>query len=418
MVIIERIGKRIGIDLTYVIKNGLFLYSASITSTVLKTFLAFALLTYLSVRDYGIYNFIFSVIGVLAVTSVPGISEALSRHVAKTGRKYEWGYFLKRVRWSFIGSMCILVVAGYTNYIAGDSRIAFLLVVCAFLFPLYKSSDIVQSFLSGTESFKKQSIYSIISCICINVSLIILAFVYGSAEFLVLGMIIITIVLNLLYMFFEEKEKEPTIEKDVISYGMNLSLSSIIGSVSTHFDKLLLAFLLGVEALAIFSASKIFLELSKSFIKSSLPIFIPKFSRMKQHSFVKLMKRTLLPVFLLSIFVGAIFYFAIPVAFSLFKEDYLVAVPYAQFLLLAIPPLAITFLFNQFLRAQARMKEIYTFEFSGSILNILLLLVLVFFYGIKGAVFAIVLQRYSIMFLSMYLVLKSTWASETRTLDQ
>ena len=98
-----------------------------------------------SKETFGIYQYILSIISILAIFTLPGMQSALTRAIAR-GKEGTLNVCLKeKIKWSLIGVLgCLAVSAWYLvhqNFILGKS-----FLIASFLFPIPRILGVVFCF--------------------------------------------------------------------------------------------------------------------------------------------------------------------------------------------------------------------------------------------------------------------------------
>ena len=150
----KRYSSKVGLDLPYFIKGGFWLSVSQFFNTLKGFILSVVLANILSKEAFGEYSFVLSILGVVGVFALPGMSLAIIQSVAKG---YEGTYFrgLREVfKYSWIGSV-ILVGMSIYMYFKGNFNLSTIFLILSVMFPFYSISGYYYSFLNG----KKDLIY-------------------------------------------------------------------------------------------------------------------------------------------------------------------------------------------------------------------------------------------------------------------
>ncbi|MGB2878349.1 MAG: oligosaccharide flippase family protein, partial [Dehalococcoidales bacterium] len=85
--VIGKIGKGLDVDLGYYIKNNSYLITAQGVIFLSGLASSVVLARLLSKEAYGQYNYFFSILGILAISSLPGMTAAII-HAVANGRDW------------------------------------------------------------------------------------------------------------------------------------------------------------------------------------------------------------------------------------------------------------------------------------------------------------------------------------------
>ena len=102
---------------------------------------------------YGQYQYIVSILGVIALFSLPGMNVAIVRASAQGFDRTLWEGTKTRLRFAFLGSVALAVIAGLLAY-QGRPAMARAALISAVLFPLLSPLDSYLSYLNGKRQFR------------------------------------------------------------------------------------------------------------------------------------------------------------------------------------------------------------------------------------------------------------------------
>ena len=370
----------------------------------LLTSVAFA--HYVSKETYGQYQYLLSILAVLGVFSLRGVPASLTRSVA---RGFE-GSFLpaikKRLKWALAGSIIGLVMAGY--YFFKDN--ALLTVGCliiAALMPLYETADTYLAYLEGKKDFRQRAKLNILAQFVYSSSILIAIYFFPRVFPILIASLLFGAATKWLFnLSIIKKTKDKGTEDDVIQYGKHLSLMAVISMTAQQLNKILVFHYLGPVDLAIFSFANLPQSQATSALGNLRTIAYPKISEKDKKIFIKSWFRKIL---LLTFFIalGAIlYYFIAPFLFKIFFPNYLSSVKYSQILFLLVLFFPISFL-PLILQAQKKQKELYRWNISTSVLEIILLFLLIPPYGLWGLIYAQLTSKTIASIYTIFIFVKS-----------
>ena len=394
--VINTIGKWLGIDLEYYIKNNAYLLIAQgvILLSGLATSVVLARL--LSKEDYGQYNYFFSIIGILAISALPGMGAAIMQAVAN-GRDQ---VFIKgtktRFKWSLIGAaVCLLI--GIYYYSSGETLLGKCFLVSSLFFPFYASFDGFYAFLNGRQRFDLSSRYRSIYWVLLTLAVILAVYFTRNLLWVVAAYLATS---TILYIFFLSNtirtgNLNRHEDKTAITYGKQLTGIQAIGIVALRFDKLIIGIALGFSDLAIYSIAVMIANLPSLLLTSVSTTIFPKIAVMDEKVAYDEIKRRL-PWLLVGIVIvcgiGALLCpYVIP---WLYSSKYLDSVLYTQ--LLFIPVILgtlATVLRRGALQAQRKTRELFKLNMFVSIFELIALVLFALKFGILGIVVAKALAR-------------------------
>lgn len=383
-----------GLDLKYFISGGFWLTLGQIFSTAIAFLLAIFFAKFLPKETYGIYSFVLSAAGILAIANLPGIGDAITQAVA---RNYEGSLLpaLKmRIRWGLLGSAAGLAAAAY-YYFNGNITFAVSFFIVSLFLPLMDSFNLYDAFLSGKKLFNISVKYNIAGQIFSAGILIAAIFLTKDIFWILLAYFAPLMLANFIFFQITLKKYAPNRQEDpnTISYGKHLSAMRIIGTIANYLDGILVFHYLGAASLAIYAFAIAPPEQLKGLLKNLNILILPKFSQRTREELKTAMRHQ---VFKLSAIIAPIvilYILAAPYIYEIFFPRYLDAVFYSQ-LFAASLIFGVNIIPFTILQSQMAQKELYWYNTIGSIAQIALLFILIYLFGLLGAVSARILTRF------------------------
>jgi len=327
----------------------------------------------------------------LSIFSLPGVNTSLIKAIAKKKDGTLDLAIKERFKFSLLGSLASLMIAGWYIYNANQA-LALAFLVVAFFLPFQYVFPIFLSFWNGRKDFKRSSKYELLSAILVaavtipviiytNNPILIIVALFGSQSFLD-GL--------LLLRTRKEKENEEVLE-ETIGFGKNLTMMLVISSFVGQIDKIILWKFFGPAQLAIYS----FAQLPIQKVEGAMPIgslALPKIGeRNFQEIKVGIMKK-FKKLFLISIPLFLAAFLSAPFLYKILFPQYIESVPYFQafsFILLLSP----FTLLSASLISEMRKKDLYIIQTATPFFKIALFLALIPFFQIWGVVLAAVISQ-------------------------
>lgn len=355
--------------------------------------LALALLStnLLSPEIYGSYQYILSLLGLFAVTSLPGMGTAIVRAEAQQRNETLARSISAMLLWSLLGSIGLLFLA-VQNTLANHQEVAQAMFGIAILFPLYTVAPTWRYVFLGRELYKRSFQASLWIESVSLITTIIAIIVSGKLGALLLGSIGVSTVMAMililpLYKTSRRQLSTQKLESD-IKYGKNLSSSYAVVAATNFLDKVLVGHFLGLTELATYSVASMIPEQLKAILSVSSTTLLPHFSKQEYDDSAKkrLLRWFVVATGILSLGIAA--YCAVsPHIFAFAFRQYLSAVPYNQLLALGLLAIPLQTL-DSFFRGQQAEQVILKSTLFTSITSLVLQAVLVPSFGIWGAVAA------------------------------
>jgi O-antigen/teichoic acid export membrane protein len=192
----------------------------------------------------------------------------------------------------------------------------------------------------------------------------------------------------------------------MLSYGKNLTVMSTLGVISSHLDKIILFHFLGAAQVAIYTFAIAIPEQLKSFIAKLSTLAFPKFSEKSKEEIRKTIWIKLLLMGIILFLISVVYIALAPIIFSVLFPLYTDSILLSQIFAASLFTLVINIPLDV-LRALKKTKELYYFNISTAIVRITLAVILIYFYGLTGAIFSWIFYRV-ISLIYLLILLKKT----------
>jgi O-antigen/teichoic acid export membrane protein len=392
--LLQNAQKFLRTDINYLVKSGSWIALGNGFQTFAGLLLAIAFANLVTPEIYGTYKYVISIAGIAGAFTLSNMGTAITQAVA---RGYEGSFragFKQVFKWS-IGIVLFALIVGIYYYLKGNTTLALGMLFVALSYPVLHSAILYRNYLDGKKDFKRRALYLII-WETIEVGAMVITIFRTHDIILILAVFFITNALPPLFFYFRTLSLyHPNEKKDpgTSTYGKHLSVIYLLHMFGNNIDKLLIFHFLGPVELAVYS----FAILPVDKVNGSLPILqviaLPKFSNTDKDT----LKKTLPRKVLIFSFIMTITFFVaiaiIPFVYHFIFSQYANSIVYAQvyaLMLLTVPAI----LFGQALTAQVQTKALYHINISTNVVKIIALLALLPFYGLWGAIIALLLTRF------------------------
>jgi len=388
------------------LQNIIFVFALNALQRIFGLATVYVLVRTLTQNQFGDYQFILSIVGVLTIFSLPGLNNAVMQSTARG----MWGTFRLVLKPSFLSSLIgslILCGVGAWYLLVKDSNLFLAFYVAAILFPFTHSLKYWKALKVGKEKFLsllliEGSFALLTALLVIGVSLA----VPGSIIYPLFIVLAIPAIQNFIltgYMLKKIDRVSP-VETGSIQYGIKITLYSSLNIIANHIDKLLIYGFFSPASLALYFAAERMSELTKSIAQNLAAVLAPRFA--KTESYTDRLDR-ILNVF--SIGLGtAIIIFAFTflpwIMNILFEENYTEAIPYAQALLCTVAIGNHASLRNRFVNSKLDEKSNRDITISMSLIRICASAIFVPILGILGAVVATFIYRISTVLIMHHII--------------
>ena len=404
--IVKKISKIVGIDLDYFIKGGFWTATPLFLESGINALMAILFANLVAPETYGEYRFFVTILLTLFIFSMPGISTAAIRSVAKKYDKSFLDATKFRFLFSLIGSLGLLVTGLYFQFFGTPK---FYYYIAALFFPFIYSFRTYSDYLMGKEKYRNQAIFYscqliianvllVLSILTKNVFVIIITYLAAWA----FSSLLLHKVVSIKYKKDIKKSKK---DKNLLSYGINLTLVEVLPVLASNVDKILITYYLGFKTLAVYAIAQTISKQYSLSIKPLMRILLPKLSKQKDawKTYVKIRSKIAYAILFSTAVCLAGIIVAPFIVNIFFPPDYKDAIIYSQLLFAGFIFALGSSVFHNYLTSQKNVKSLYIAKFYPSMLRIILLAVLLPFYGIYGAIGAIVLTNYYVFFQAFYL---------------
>jgi O-antigen/teichoic acid export membrane protein len=392
-------------DLHYVVKGSFWIVSAQALASFTSFFLAIAFAHFLSKEDYGNYKYILSVAGLISAISLSGLSTSIVQSVARGFENIFNKSFWLNIKWSIGMILTAIGISGYyfvqKNYLLGSS-----MLVVALLAPIVNGSLLYRSFLNGKKEFRATSLYNsiltIVPALAVFGTMVYfpnpfwIVLVYFGSNALVAGFI----------HFYVRAKWKPNkqIDPESDTYSKHLSAINILDMIATNLDKVILFQHLGATSLAMYSFATAIPEQIRNLFKAIPTLAVPKLAEKTNEDIQKVIYKKIFKLFLITIPVIILYYFAAPFIYRLIFPQYIEAIVFSQ--VFAIILLMEGGLSGSVFEARMAIREQYILNVASNVVKIVLLYILMILYGIWGVIFARIISRFIGFGIALYLLRK------------
>ncbi len=390
--LLRRTERMTGTDNVYVAKNTTYLILNQAIS-VLNGFVLYILIARFLPQDiYGQYKYFLSLFSLFAIAGLTGTETALIRSVAQGKEGSLRTAFRLKFNWSLIGSAISLIGAGYYLF-QQRHDLAIALILLAIFSPLIYASNVYAAFLSGRKAFDRYTQYTILSTLISFVGMAV-SFIFVRNPVTLFALFLLTSLPSvLLYILSQRRVQNQEADSTLPSYSRYLSLLDIFGIVATNIDSVIVFHFLGATNLAVYSLAIIPVEQLKGFLKAFQSIAFPKFAIRTLKEIKQRLNRIILLFIGFLLAMTAAYILLIGPFFHLFFPRYAASIPYTQIAALSLVFVVPSTLLISLFQAKTLKKETALFSTISYTIQIALVFVLTWKYGLWGAIWSRVIAR-------------------------
>lgn len=396
-------------DMVYLAKGGFWLTLSNIASSVFSLILAMAFSRLISQSDYGTYQYIISTVGILSIPTLVGINTAIVQSVAKGNDQTLISGLKVKIKWGLLGSLASLVAAAYYFY-KGNSVLGYGFGLSAFFIPLWENIGIYIHYLQGKKLFRQISVYEMISHgFSVTALIVCLLFISKDPVILVMTFFASWSIARLFFYKHTLKHFPPNNSDDpgMKVYGKHLTIMSVIGTLGSNVDKIMLWHFLGPIQVAIYTFSLVIPLRIVNFAKVINRIAFPKLVQNTNKEANRALLMKIFKLLLILIFVAVVIVFLIPYMFNILFPQYTDSIPYAQVAISLIIFQPIT-LISSYLTAHTKTKELYSYNTFSPIVKIILYVWLIPIFGIWGALWSMIASKFVDSAVLIYFFLRAS----------
>ena len=389
------------LDLSYFAKGAFWLGSAYVIIALIRLAQSSILARGSSVEFFGQFQFVLSIIATLTLAALPGMETAITQAVANKKTASLILGTKAKLKSSLIGSISLLALGAFFTFIK-PQPFAQALIVAAPLFPIYTSFNSIQGYYRGTGNFKMASFCETLFYSVNAIALISAFLITHSLTIMLLSMMIAgATIMMALYLNVARNIRSEESDPSTVSLGKSLTLMSAIQFTTPHIDRYIITAFLGFEALAIYTIAisiSLYLTYGGKLLST---LVLPKLARIQAHHETRI--KHLLFAYAFSIaatlaLIALVLPYAIPLLFS---DQYTSSIPLAQLSLTALAFSLPSMILITYFQTRKNLALLYKFQFAKGAFNFVLLILLVSWLGIMGAVISkIILELCGFIFLS------------------
>lgn len=388
-------GKHLKIDLRYVFKGGSWLLLGQVVSSLTVLVLSIGFANLLPPETYGTYKYLLSAAALLSIFALPGMITALTRSVANGFGGSLLTTTIERVRWGFLGTTIGILVAIYF-FSTGSTQMGVGIVLVSFFVPLFDVFNTYTAYLQGKKDFKSYALLGAIVQVGATASILLAVVLTDNLYVLLCSYLVSYTVFRFacwLYVKSRIGVAEQKTDEGVVAYGKHLSVMSSVSQVASQADQLLLFAFLGPVQVAGYAIAIAPSEQIKHLLGSVNTLLLPRFSTYSQNEVRKNLIYKGLLLLIMTLFVVGLYILAAPLLFSIIFPQYVEYVFFSQIFSLSL--LNVFFVpCLIFLQAHGHIRAQYYINTITSVLQIVLMVIGIFFYGLVGLVVARIITRF------------------------
>ena len=392
---LKRLQKLLGIDVAHYLRGGGFLMTAQWLLFAFHFVSTWFFTNYVDKEIYGSYGYVQALLAMLVITTFQGYHVAVNRGAARGFDGVLIASVLKRMKFSLVGSL-IMAGVGVYYFAVGDRELAIGCLIGGTMLGTVFALDDFGSFLTGK---KKYGIYAVCSiAIEVTAAGATIASILLSGQFLVIltanllarsiGNLVCTVII---YRRRQGDEIDPDFDK----FGRRQTGINALGAVAYHLDQVIVGALFPMAVMADFKLASSLTNPIRNVGTMIFQLIFPKMVRREGRAFaVKTLSKGML-LFALMLAVGAAMFGALVLVMPwLFPKYAATSTPYIFWMIVSAVVGVMVIYFEAYYLSQDSLHRVYYgVSVARPVLTIVLIPVLVQFFGVFGAIYAKLVAR-------------------------
>lgn len=380
-------------DMVYLASGGAWILLGYLVQIISGLALAVAFANFVPKEVFGTYQFILSGAAIVSVFTLTGMGGAIARTAAQgSDSALRYGFRIQMI-WSsgivLAAGACALYYYANGNALLGN---AFLLV--AALQPFITGFGLYKSFLQGKQLFRESVILETLQRL-LSFVVLLGALSWTDDPLVLVSVYLISnaVSLCLAYLFVVKKHQAPLLaDPELKSYSKHLSVMESFAEVASVLDKILIWVFIGAAPLAAYVIAQLPVMHLQNMFGFMRVLMFPKLARKDFSELLKVLPEKIRIYSLISLLVVSAYILAAPFLFGLLFPAYPESVLFSQVLALSVLAVPRSLVAQTFI-AHQKKRELYIMNISTPTVRVVLLAVLLWFWGIWGAIIAVLITE-------------------------
>ncbi len=386
------------------LRNAVWVFSGQVITSLSAFLVLIVLSNNLEKAVYGEYRFVLSVIFILSLSTLPGLTTAVVQATAQKQTGLLTALPRSCMRWGLWGSAAGLALASYYWW-QGNQTLSISFTIVALCMPFYNTFLLFYFYLQGKELFNQAAGLQACGRVAFLFAMVGSVYLFPSTSFLIATYLAVTLLSQYLgYRWTIRRHPEtPSDVSETLSYGKHLSAYQIPNFLAAQIGIISIWYWLGSVEAAVYAIA-LMIPLEANRLGSILrQVALPRLS-VQSVRFTTLIKYILLLE--IALFGAWIAYVLVsPYLFSVLLPTYseaLIPSMAAMLLVLLVP----RYILRSLIHAKKMTSVIRTISFFTPGIHILLTLTLVPLYGLWGGIVALLLSDLLDYLVLCYLIRK------------
>jgi len=409
MEFLKKFDNIVGINTSYVLKSGFWLVFYKIFSILLALILSVAFARLTTKEIYGSYQFFLSVLGFLAIFSLPGLNVAMAQSVARGYTNSLKDSLKLKLKWSILGSLLLVLFSLYLHYWRG-SLIGGYFLLAAVFFPFLQMYQLLIYYYQGKKNFRGMFFYNTILNLIFVAGVVLALFMKLNLWVIIsIYLVLFSIIPLFYYLKLKKGVKSKKKDPDMVNYGKSVTFMKALKLALENLDKIIVTYFLGFAMAAVYAVALSIPGSLRGILNLANPLFFSKAASGDEKDILVKIKSRVWLLFLLPVFVIILFWFLNPILIPFFfSENYNDAIIFSQYMLISLIFVLFVTMVNTVIFAKKKKKEIYFTSIMQFIIRIGTLLILVPSFGIFGAISSRIISQGAVSLYYGWFLIKNT----------
>ncbi len=404
--VISWAGERFQFDAHYFTKNTFWLLVGQAMASVASFLVAVVLANFVPKSVVGDFRLITSFYAVLVFFALSGLSSALIRAIVE-GRDGALHVALRTKRkYGLLALVAGIVLALYFWVLRGNSVFGISILVMSMCLLIIESYSMYLPYLQGKYEFRYSSIHTGIIKVISALAVILVSFTAPETIYLVSAFYLAQVVVVYIQFHALTKKFPPantTADSDMVPYARHMTLAGVFYMLLGQADKLIVYKFFGPVSLASYwIASAVPQEVGRVVV-TALQVAYPKFVKGEHHDMKQMLAKKLITLTWVLFFVSCAYALVAYPFFHIFFPQYVSEVSKSILLMFGFVIIPHMFIW-QYYTAKRNVAVVYINNTVDPVLQVLLYIAFIPFFGVWGIVYATVAKTFIMNMLAFYIL--------------
>ncbi len=393
-------------DMVYLTKGGFWLTLGQFVASLSALILSIAFANLVPMETYGLYKYVLSVFPILAIFTLSGMGTATTRAVARDYLGTVQQSVRTKISWSVIGAIGALGLALYYFLTQGNFVLASSFCIVAIFLPFFETFGIYDSLLQGKKNFRRSIKFFSVSQLIAMATMLTALLLTDNLILILLAYFLPWTLVRIVFfkLTIQSYQLNNTIDPEAKEYGYHLSVMGVLSTIANYLDRIIVYHFMGAVALAQYAVAVAPVDQMRSLISRGTSILsFPKFAQKNAPELKSSVHKHSQKIFWVAVIVTLLYAAGAYWLFALLFPKYLAVVPYSILYVLTLLPLNYS-LANTALSSYGAKRELYIFNTSSAIFQIITVVIGVWLAGIWGLIIARIISKFFDWLVSSLLV--------------